>query len=282
MFRTSLITFDPGFHAPAEQTPTPEEIASYGPHDLAAVVSRLGTPVLVGVDRVTYRATTAAGAQQAPADYNSAVLVGRDGKISATYDKLHRVMFGEYIPFANMLPFLYRLTPLSGGIEPGTGPVAFWVNSRYCFAPNICYETAIPHVIRRQVRELARRSEFPIALVNLTNDAWFWGSSELQMHIACDVFRAIETRLPLVVSANGGISAWIDRDGRIREKLPRQQPGFILADLETAMVSSLYVEYGDWFSGICLLFCVVFAASGWRAKRQVMKATRPPQDDAAT
>src|SRR4051812_627959 len=76
MFRTPLITFDPGFRAPAGQTQTPEEIASFGPHDLAAVVSRLRTPVLVGVDRVVYRASRSDGSEQATAIYNAAVLVG--------------------------------------------------------------------------------------------------------------------------------------------------------------------------------------------------------------
>ena len=54
MFRTPLITFDPGYQTAADANRTPEEIASYGPHDLAGLVKRLGTPVLVGVDRVHY------------------------------------------------------------------------------------------------------------------------------------------------------------------------------------------------------------------------------------
>ena len=47
-------------------------------------------------------------------------------------------------------------------------------------------------------------------LVNLTNDGWFWGSSELDMHLACGVFRAVECRMPLLIAANTGFSAWID------------------------------------------------------------------------
>ena len=87
-------------------------------------------------------------------------------------------------------------------------------------------------MIRRQVATLDAAGERPDVLVNLTNDAWYWGSSELDMHLACDVFRAVETRTPLVIAANGGISAWIDRHGRIRAQSPRQQPDVILADVE--------------------------------------------------
>ncbi len=224
MFRTPLITFDPGYKLPATESRTKEVIAGYGPHDLAAVVTRLKTPVLVGIDRIHYLPKASGGDQPQPAVFNSAVLAGADGKIVGTYDKIHRVMFGEYIPFADMLPFLYRLTPLSGGIEAGAAPTALWLNKTYCIAPNICYETAIPHVIRRQVAALERKSENPIALVNLTNDAWFWGSNELSMHLACDVFRAVETRVPLIVAANGGISAWIDRAGASARKARGSKP----------------------------------------------------------
>ena len=83
-------------------------------------------------------------------------------------------------------------------------------------APNICYETVLPQVIRRQVNALAAEGREPDILVNLTNDGWFWGSSELDMHLACGVFRAVECRKPLLVAANTGFSAWIDGDGNIR------------------------------------------------------------------
>ena len=161
-----------------------------------------------------------------PLVFNATVLVGHKGEIIGTYDKMHRVMFGEYIPFADWFPFLYGITPLTGGIVAGEEPAALRLDGVYCFSPSICYETVIPHVIRRQVATLENRDEYPNALVNVTNDAWYWGSSELDMHLACGVFRAVETRLPLVIAANGGISAWIDHLGRVRAKSPRQQADF--------------------------------------------------------
>lgn len=279
MFRTPIITFDPGYQPPPEATQTPEKVASYGPHDLAAVVSRIGTPILVGVDRIHYAADASTDKPSRPFVYNSAVLVGRDGKIVRTYDKQHRVMFGEYIPFANWMPFLYRLTPLTGGIEAGAEPAALWLDASHCFSPNICYETAIPHVIRLQVTALEQKNEYPDALVNLTNDAWYWGSSELDMHLACGVFRAVETRVPLLIAANGGISAWVDHLGRVREKSPKQATDFILADVEPSGLKSRYMQFGDWFAGLCLTCCVALAFAGWisrrRAPRQVTDSLTP-------
>jgi apolipoprotein N-acyltransferase len=266
MFRTGLVTFDPGYELPIGASRTKEEISGYGPQDLARLVERLGTPVLVGIDRAHFAAAATPAAEAPPARrYNSAVLVDRDGKIVDTYDKVHRVMFGEYIPFAKWLPMLYRITPLTGGIEPGIEP-ALMPLGNCLFAPSICYETVIPHVIRRQAKKLLGGSVPPNVLINITNDAWYWGSSELDMHLACGVFRAIETRKPLVIAANGGISAWIDQFGRVRAQSPRQQPDIILADVEPGYAGSWYVKLGDWFAAACLACCIIFAVIGWRSR----------------
>jgi apolipoprotein N-acyltransferase len=265
MFRSALRTFEPGYQLPASAEQTTEEIAAVGPRDLANLARELGTPVLVGVDRVHFLADEAS-ATDTPhyRAYNSAALVGRDGRIVGTYDKVHLVMFGEYVPFSKWLPVLDRISSITGTAEAGVGPVALCVDG-VCYSPSICYETVIPHVIRRQVAELPQTD----VLVNLTNDAWYWGSSELDMHLACDVFRAVETRRPLVVAANGGISAWVDRHGRIRAQSPRQQTDVILADVELNRDArpTVYVRAGDWFAAACLTSCVALAIIGWRGRR---------------
>ncbi len=222
--------------------------------------TRLGVPVLVGIDRIDFLDATPDQQHDARAIqlYNSSVLVDRAGKILGTYDKFHLVMFGEYVPFSKWLPFLKRISSITGAAEAGDGPVALEIDG-VCYAPSICYETVIPHVIRHQVATLDAAGERPDVLVNLTNDAWYWGSSELDMHLACDVFRAVETRTPLVIAANGGISAWIDRHGRIRAQSPRQQPDVILADVElnrTARRPSMS-EPATGSPPSCLTCCVV-------------------------
>jgi apolipoprotein N-acyltransferase len=261
MFRTPLITVDPGYKPPAGATRTPEEIASYGPSDLAALVARLDTPVLVGIPRMHFSAASSDKDLALPSHYNSAALVDRDGKIIGTYDKVHRVAFGEYIPFSKWLPWLYRLAPVAGRIDAGDRPAVLELND-VNYSPNICYETVVPHVIRRQAATRAADGRAADVLVNLTNDAWYWGSSELDMHLACGVFRAIETRTPLVIAANGGISAWIDDFGRVRSQSPRQTPDVIIADVTQRVMSSWYVAYGDWFAAMCLACSVLLGVIG--------------------
>ncbi len=77
---------------------------------------------------------------------------------------------------------------------------------------------------------MAAEGKEPDILVNLTNDGWFWGSSELDMHLACGVFRAVECRKPFLIAANTGFSAWIDGDGRIRRQGPRRAKDVIVAE----------------------------------------------------
>lgn len=265
-FRTGLREFDTNFHLPPGYEQTPEEIAAVGPHDLAALATQLNTPILVGIDRIHFIANDAAP-DSAPRyhAYNSSALVDHDGKILGTYDKCHLVMFGEYIPFASWFPILYEWLPVTGGTEPGDGPKALCVGG-VCYSPNTCYETAIPHVIRDQVATLTAASHPPDVLVNITNDAWYWGSSELDMHLACDVFRAVETRTPMVIAANGGLSGWIDAFGRIRAQSSRQKPEVIIADVDLRHIDSSYVQYGDWFAGLCLALSALAVIIGWRIR----------------
>jgi apolipoprotein N-acyltransferase len=215
----------------------------------------LHTPMLVGLDTWHY---TAYGIER----FNSAVHLSETGRLLGRYDKMHLVMFGEYIPFADYFTWLYNLSPLAMATAVGAQPAVFNVRD-IRIAPNICYESVMPHVIRRQVNTLKAQGHEPDVLVNLTNDGWFWGSSELDLHLACGVFRAVECRKPFLIDANTGFSAWIDADGRIVEKGPRHDTGILLAEVRIDHRRSWYLYYGDWPAGICLVCCCVFAVLGF-------------------
>ena len=141
--------------------------------------------------------------------YNTALLADPEGRVVSRYYKTHPVMFGEYIPFADWLPWLYQITPMSGGLAIGDGPKVFDVGG-LALTPSICFESVVPHLIRSQVVELRRRGTPADVLVNVTNDGWFWGTSILDLHFRCAIFRAIENRKPTIIAANTGFSGWID------------------------------------------------------------------------
>ena len=217
MFRYPLLSFDESYKFSEEDLhragETQHELRAHATHALADIAEYCHAALLFGVDREHFHTFTSAD------HYNCAQFVAADGKLLAAYDKMHPVVFGEYVPLAEYFPFLYKLTPLSGGLKVGQKPVSQLIAGiRYC--PNICYETAVPHLIRQQVEALSEQGAEPDVLVNVTNDGWFWGSSELDLHLKCGVFRAVECRKPLLIAANTGISAWIDGNGRVIEQAP--------------------------------------------------------------
>jgi apolipoprotein N-acyltransferase len=213
--------------------------------------------------------------------YNSAALVRPDGVLAGRYDKLHRVVFGEYIPLAETFPWLRSLTPFAAGfgISEGKTAVAF-EHKGFRFAPIICFEDTVPHLVREIVNSTTeqtatgpRRVDF---LVNITNDGWFHGSSELDQHLITAAFRCVECRTPMVRAVNTGISAFIDGDGVVRHKAqglstnsPKQDEAVVVDLVPLDARQSLYLVGGDWFAGACLACCsFVFLtglASRWLA-----------------
>ncbi|TWT74432.1 Apolipoprotein N-acyltransferase [Posidoniimonas polymericola] len=260
MFRAPVVTLA---NRPTPTTELPELYQRFGraaEEWFGGLAAEQGAAFLLGVDRFDLTKSDTAETGYDQTIYNTAALVDHEGHATAFYDKTHRVPFGEYIPFAENMPGLYFLTPMSGGLGEGAGPVSMPLETSIgpvLLAPNICYETVIPHVIRRQVAELTAAGKAPDLLVNITNDAWFWGASELDLHLACGQFRAVENRTPMVIAANTGLSAVVDSSGRVRNLTRRMQEDFIVAAPALDGRSSFYSRHGDWFALGCLAGTVV-------------------------
>ena len=259
MFRDPWYLFDDGVEPPASTGRTAAEIQSDSRRALQYTVEPLGVPCLIGIDTMHFK-------QDQADHYNTALLVDREGAVLCRYDKCHLVAFGEYVPLAETFPWLYRLTPLPSGTQAGSVPQSFQIGSTR-FAPNICYEDTVPHLIRNQVVQLRDAGQEPDVLVNLTNDGWFWGSTELDQHLASAVFRAVECRKPLLVAANTGFSAWIDSNGQIRRQGPRRATDVIIADTTIDDRHSWYLAYGDLPAGVCLAGTAVLAVVGLSRRR---------------
>ncbi len=189
--------------------------------------------------------------------YNSAFLYNRDGtKAPQSYNKIHLVPFGEFLPFRKsclwLYNFLMKFTPynydysLDAGSEytvfemtgQGQSPEPFGKlragssaplqddekeTPVYKFGVMICYEDTVPAIARKFAldKQGIKRLDW---LVNISNDGWFvrfkdekvLPSAELAQHAAICAFRAVENRLPILRSVNTGISCLIDSSGSIR------------------------------------------------------------------
>lgn len=167
------------------------------------------------------------GTRKNPVLTNSIIaLTRRNGEVSITarYDKQHLVPFGEFVPFEDLLP-LEKLTAGTVSFTPGEGPRALTTIGSVQFHPLICYEVIFPEYAPPEAQGQAQGIQ-PVIL-NLTNDDWFGYSSGPFQHLTMARFRAVEQRMPVIRVANSGISAVIDRYGRIRHRLPLHEQGII-------------------------------------------------------
>ena len=140
------------------------------------------------------------GRREGGREYNSAGLY-RAGEPVETYDKVHLVPFGEFIPGDKWITALQKLAPV-GSCTPGELKLL----GRWGVA--ICYEDTDS----AQMRALARRNAQ--ALVFITNDSWFSRSVEAEQHAWHAVPRAIETGLAVVRTGNSGVTGTVTPDGR--------------------------------------------------------------------
>ena len=67
----------------------------------------------------------------------------------------------------------------------------------------------------------------PNLLVNLTDDGWFEGTQESELHLLLSTLRAVELRRDLVRAVNAGPTTWVDAVGRIVARREGSSPGVL-------------------------------------------------------
>lgn len=175
---------------------------------------------------------------------NAAIRFEPEGLTPESYAKMHLVPFSEYVPFKYGWPGAHRLLrwfvpAVMPQIEAGRKPTRFDIptpQGDYQVATPICYEGTFARICR----ELANAGpKDRLIVANLSNDGWFthrgsffewvgagfandpqagpWqGTTEQAQHLSHYVFRAVESRVPVVRSVNTGISAHIDSNGQVK------------------------------------------------------------------
>ena len=194
---------------------------------------------------------------------NALAVLGPGGEVQAVYDKYHLVPFGEYFPggaLAEALGLQGLATSLLGGFTPGPGPRILDLGPLGRVLPLICYEAIFPG--HADPQGLPR----PDWIVQITNDAWFGTLSGPQQHLDQARLRAIEQGLPLVRSANTGISAIIDPKGRVLAQLALNTAGVIDRPLPRAAAPTLYARTAN---GPLIL--VLLAAALWIIRSRIVK-----------
>ncbi|MCX8953891.1 apolipoprotein N-acyltransferase, partial [Ruegeria sp. NA] len=128
--------------------------------------------------------------------------------------------------------------------------------------PLICYEAIFP----QDVNGAPGRADF---LLQITNDAWFGTRSGPFQHLVQARMRAIEQGLPMIRSANTGVSAMIDPLGRVTASLALGEAGYVDAVLPQPHRRTTYARIGDSPIVVVLLFILAMALFGTRGNRAI-------------
>lgn len=238
----------------------PEAAMPFLPLDTPAALDMIAEVVpetahlIAGILRVEPPPAEGAGSRRRV--LNSLAAFGADGRPVRLYDKTHLVPFGEYLPFQQTLEAigLEQLTRIRGGFDVGPTPRPLLrIPGLPALGPLICYEAIFPGTV-------VQGGERPAALINVTNDGWFGNTTGPRQHLHQARVRAVEEGLPVIRSANNGISAIIDARGQIVARLDLNVIGVLDGRLPGALPPPLYARFGDlgfvllWLAGLACLF----------------------------
>lgn len=171
-------------------------------------------------------------------------------------DKTRLVVFGEYVPGRDFLPFLDSFKLPTGDLTPGEKVSALTVGG-IRVGPLLCFEGLFPDVGSAQARNDVQ------LLAVMALDDWYFGTAAPDQLRTAAVFRAIEAGVPLVRCAPLGYSMAVDARGRV------------IAEAPTGKTVPMRVEvvlpaHPDFFAGIdgfrylALLSCLLVIGAALR------------------
>ncbi len=192
----------------------------------------------------------AIGIEAAPQDrrgyhiYNSAALFLPPQGYVTRYDKIHLVPFGEYMPYASLFSFASGLTQAVGLFDRGSSRMPIAADG-HRYGVFLCYESIFGDEVRQFVRNGGE------VLTNLSDDGWYGDSSAPFQHINMARMRAIENHRWVLRDTNNGITASIDPNGRVVERMERNQRGAAAMHFDYLHDLTFYTRFGDVFAFFC-------------------------------
>jgi apolipoprotein N-acyltransferase len=197
-------------------------------------------------------------------DQNSAILVNEKGEMSARYDKIRLMPFGEYVPLPRWLPGASSVRGIVGEFKPGSSYTLMPLGALRA-GVFICIEAAHPGI----AREFTNRGAD--VLINISNDGYLGPTPVMRQHLSNAIFRAVENDRPLVRVTNAGISALIDPDGTVRDQTQGFQEAvrnWVIATPDTSH-STFYSRHGDAFAYGCALISLGFISVSFMRRRMM-------------
>ena len=175
--------------------------------------------------------------------YNSLTVLNNKLDIISVYNKVNLVPFGEFLPLEkHLLKFGFKkITRGYNSFSPGDKRLLINLNSQFAgkkILPLICYEIIYTGKIKT-------KSQQPDLAINISEDAWFGKSIGPYQHFSKSVFRSIEEGIFIARSANKGISAFINPNGKVIKSLNAGESGNIVLNFPYFSGTTLFSNYGN-------------------------------------
>ena len=183
---------------------------------------------------------------------------------SESYNKMHLVPFGEYIPFISSLRGIISFfdMPMSN-VKHGNKNqqnIAIFQDKTINFAPLICFDIAFSNTVRK-----SNKSSY--FMINISNDTWFGKSIGPYHHLDITRVRAIENNKWIIRSTNDGFSAIITNNGTIVDIIEKVITGVINSGINIEKERSLYNIYGYFIPYLLSILIIVISAIMFKCRK---------------
>ena len=259
---TRLMQREDGGHAPAlvlwpEDVVALDTLLADSPEEqvLADLARRLHTTLVVGVTETV----------SSTHFRNEVVAFGPSGRLVSHYEKVHRVPFGEYVPYRSFFAHFANLSAVPLNAIPGHGS-GLLPTPAAPLATMISFEVFFADRGRSAVRAGGR------LLIVPTNTSSYATGQVPTQEVAASEVQAVEQGRDLLQAAPTGYSAAVTNRGVLLERSVLGARQVVFADLALRRGWTPYVRFGSTpvlaLSGIALVV-------GWAQRRRRSRRPRP-------
>ncbi len=234
------------------------------PEDVVALARPLrGSSQSLQMSRMARRlhATLAAGVTEPASSTtfrNEIVVWAPDGRIVGTFEKVHRVPFGEYVPYRSLIAHVADLSGVPTDAVPGRG-TGLLRTPASPLGTLVSFEVFYAGRSRTSVRAGAE------LLIVPTNTSSYGTAQVPTQEVAADAVQAVETGRDLVQSAPTGYSTVVDQRGRVLQRSVLGRRQVLTATVALRRGFTPYDHWGD--LPVLLLAAVALGAGWWRQRR---------------
>lgn len=195
---------------------------------LAGIATRLRSTLLAGITETV----------SPEAFKNNVTAFSPSGSVVGTYEKVHRVPFGEYVPYRGFFEHLANLSAVPQDAVPGHGP-GFIDTPSAPVGLMISFEVFFADAGRSATRAGAE------LLVVPTNTSSYSTSQVPTQEVAAARLQAIEEGRDLVQVAPTGYSVIVDNDGTVESRSVLGARQVLIGTVSLRDGSTVYERFGD-------------------------------------